>query len=508
MLLDSKTEQKNPESALRESEKRFRELSELLPDAVFEIDPKGVITFGNYATFELFGFSKQDFEKGLNLIEMLTPESQKKARQNMGRLLNGKKIDANEYIGVRKDGSTFPIMIHSTPIIKGKVPVGFRGIIIDITDRKKLEIELRASEERFRILIYNAPDAIWLQDTSGTFVDGNKRAEEITGYKRDELVGKNLLNVNLVPEKYVPVVLEALATLKIGERSDQTNLELIRKDGSLVSVETSAIPVERDGKIEIIGIARDITERKKAEEALKEANRLLAESNRDLESYTYVVSHDLKAPLRTIRSFSSFLLEDYKDKLDETGKDYLNRMINASSGLDTMIEDLLVLSRVGRKFTEREKVDLNKLLKEILADLEATIKERNAKVVVDKLPTLYVHRVWKRQLFMNLISNALKFNESKTPKIEVLYEERENDHLFKVRDNGIGIEKKYLDRIFNLFDRAPTEKKYEGTGAGLAICKKIVEHLGGKIWVESTPGKGSTFFFTIPKETVKQTKET
>jgi chemotaxis family two-component system sensor kinase Cph1 len=151
-------------------------------------------------------------------------------------------------------------------------------------------------------------------------------------------------------------------------------------------------------------------------------------------------------------------------------------------------------------------VDLNERLKEILADLEATIKERNAKIIVDKLPTIHVHRIWKRQLFMNLISNALKFNESKTPKIEVLYEERENDHLFKVRDNGIGIEEKYLERIFNLFERAPTEKKYDGTGAGLAICKKIVEHLGGKIRVESTPGKGSTFIFTIPKE-LKQTKE-
>jgi light-regulated signal transduction histidine kinase (bacteriophytochrome) len=141
-----------------------------------------------------------------------------------------------------------------------------------------------------------------------------------------------------------------------------------------------------------------------------------------------------------------------------------------------------------------------------LADLETTIKESNAKVVVTKLPVIPLQRVWIKQVFMNLFSNALKFNESKTPQIEVLYEERENDHLFKVRDNGIGIEKKYLERIFNLFERAPTEKKYEGTGAGLAICNKIVEQLGGKIWVESTPGKGSTFIFTIPKE-LKQTKE-
>jgi light-regulated signal transduction histidine kinase (bacteriophytochrome) len=194
-------------------------------------------------------------------------------------------------------------------------------------------------------------------------------------------------------------------------------------------------------------------------------------------------------------------LEDYKDKLDKTGQDYLNRMIRASSHLDQMIEDLLILSRVGRKFTEIKEVDLNKLLEEILSDLETTIKETSTKVVVDKLPVLSAQKVWMRQLFMNLISNALKFNESKNPKIEVLYEEKDGFYLFKVRDNGIGIEEKYLERIFKLFERAPTEKKYDGTGAGLSICKKIVEHYGGKIWVESTIGKGSTFMFTLPKET-------
>jgi len=172
-----------------------------------------------------------------------------------------------------------------------------------------------------------------------------------------------------------------------------------------------------------------------------------------------------------------------------------------------MIEDLLVLSRVGRKFTKFEKVNLNKLLEEILADIEMTIKERNAEVVVDKLPVISVQRIWMRQLFMNLINNGLKFNDSKTPRIEVLHQERETDHLFKVRDNGIGIEEKYLKRIFNLFERAPTQKKYEGTGAGLAICKKIVEQLEGKIWVESTPGEGSTFMFTIPKKIKKGEEE-
>jgi two-component system CheB/CheR fusion protein len=294
-----------------------------------------------------------------------------------------------------------------------------------------------------------------------------------------------------------------------GKRIEDFYSTIRCKDGSVRTISWYATNI-RDEKGEPAGsisIGVDVTEREKAQQAINNALSLLRQSNRELESYTYVVSHDLKAPLRTIRSFGTFLLEDYEDKLDETGKDYLHRMINASSHLNTMIEDLLVLSRVGRKFTELEKVDLNELLNEIQSDLEATIKEHKTKVVVDKLPVLSAQKVWMRQLFTNLISNALKFNESKTPKIEVLYEEKENDHLFKVRDNGIGIEKNYLERIFNLFERAPTDKKYDGTGAGLAICKKIVEQLGGKIWVKSKPGKGSTFIFTIPKE-LKQTEET
>ena len=763
------TSRQKAEEALRESEMQFRELIELLPTVVFEADTTGKLTLVNNAAFDLFGYSQQDFDKGLNAFQMLVPEQRDRAKKNIGEIASRKTVGPTEYTALRKDGSTFPVLIHSSPIIRGDNVVGLRGIIVDITERKKSENALKESEERFRQLVEFAPEAIYVNDLDGTFIDGNRQAEEMIGCKREEVIGKNMLDLNMFPEEYLPQVIEGMEINKRGEKTGPEELEVIRRDGSRIFVENTSIPVEREGKIEVISIARDITERKKmenalkeseerfrtifegatdgiaavdpktmkivfanpkvseilgypldellnstvidfvpknelsliiqqfqnhvggktdvtryipivrkdktlvygdirskfmnigdqqylmaflrdvteqkkaeealrrseedakrllefqkkaidtatvwvnlvdsqgnvilwnraaeaisgysheemighkkmwkrlypdpehraklfaigkeiltrekrledfestirckdgsmkniswystvvmdekgkpaasiavgiditdrkrAEEAIKEANRLLKKSNEELESYTYVVSHDLKAPLRTIKSFGSFLLEDYGDKLDETGQDYLYRMVNASSRMDSMIESLLVLSRVGRQFNEIEKVDLNKLLEEILADLEATIKERNAEVVVDKLPTLSVRRVWKRQLFMNLISNALKFNESKTPKIEVLYEARENGHLFKVRDNGIGIEKKYLDRIFNLFERGTTKKTYEGTGAGLAICKKIVEHLGGKIWVESTPGKGSTFLFTIPKE-VKQAEET
>jgi len=489
-------------------------------DSIVITDLDGAVVDVNDATLKMYGTDNKKELIGTASFDLIIPEEREKVLADMEEVLEKGYVQNQEYTVTPKDGSKIPVEM-STAIMKDAngEPIGFVTISRDITERKKAEEALRSSEEAARRLlefqnkiIDTATVWVNLIDPKGNVILWNRAAELVSGYSRKEIVGNNKMWELLYPDPDYRAKIFAIGKeiTKEGKRIEDFHSTIRCKDGSLKTISWYATNIadEKGEPAGSLSIGIDVTEREKARQAIDNALSLLRQSNKELENYTYVVSHDLKAPLRTIRSFGSFILEDYGDKLDETGKDYLNRMVNASSHLDTMIEDLLVLSRVGRKFTEREKVDLNKLLKEILTDLEATIKERNAKVVVDKLPTLYVHRVWKRQLFMNLISNALKFNESKTPKIEVLYEERETDHLFKVRDNGIGIEEKYLERIFNLFDRAPTEKKYEGTGAGLAICKKIVEHFGGKIWVESTPGKGSTFSFTIPKETVKQKKET
>ena len=271
----------------------------------------------------------------------------------------------------------------------------------------------------------------------------------------------------------------------------------------------------------LVGFFRDVTERKKAEKKLhdsyrslekqlseinmlqkelEKSNKLLGQSNVDLENYTYVVSHDLKAPLRAIRSFSTFILEDYTEKLDDTGKDYFQRIIDASTRMDTLIESLLLLSRVGRKFMEVETIDLNQLLEEIVADLEPTLKKSNGKIVFHNLPKVTIPRTWMKQIFMNLIDNGLKFNKSKMPTVEVTCEESDTELLFKVSDNGIGVEEKYFDRLFTLFERLHTQEEYPGTGAGLAICKKIVQQFGGRIWIESQVGKGSNFLFHSGKK--------
>jgi len=247
-------------------------------------------------------------------------------------------------------------------------------------------------------------------------------------------------------------------------------------------------------------LERLIEEQTRAEEELQRSLEDLERSNRELDDYAYVISHDLRAPLRTISAFSKFLMEDYSGKMDERDRDYLRRIIDASARMDKLTNQLLVLSRVGRKYLETEFVDLNKLMDEIKLDFELQVVERGAEIITHELPTVNTQRVWMRQLLTNLICNGLKFNKSPTPRVDVACEEREKDHLFSVKDNGIGIEEKFHERIFQKFQRLHSPDEYPGTGAGLAICRKIVEFFGGAIWVESRLGEGSTFYFTFPKE--------
>lgn len=245
---------------------------------------------------------------------------------------------------------------------------------------------------------------------------------------------------------------------------------------------------------------------KQAEEEAKEYMKELERANFDLADFAHTVSHDLRVPLRSVQAFTTLILEDYGDTLDERVREYLEKVREAGERMSALIKDILTLSRVGRESIEVETVNLNELLEGVKTDLRVIIEERGGEVVVaDELPTFSTQRVWMKELFLNLIDNGLKFNRSGKPRVEVRYEEREKgkgegkEYLFKIKDNGIGIEEKYLSRIFNLSERL-NPQEYEGTGFGLCICKKIVDKLSGNIWVESKKGEGSTFFFTIPEK--------
>jgi two-component system CheB/CheR fusion protein len=337
----------------------------------------------------------------------------------------------------------------------------------------------------------------------------------LTGYSKEAVVGKHFTNLPLlqVGIKDFPKYLKFFGLVALGKDQPPLEFEYTHRDGTK-KWGSANFKLVRSGrkKNEVIGILRDITEKKQAEEKinnllkeLEASNLELERTNRDLDDFTYAVAHDLKTPLRTIESFSSFLLEDHAEKLNEEGKEYLNRMSGASTRMQMLIDDLLNLSRIGRMYTEMELVDLDKLLGDVLQDLESQIKKYKAEVIVNKLPSIRTQGIWVNQLFSNLISNGLKFNKSPIPKVWVDYENQRDCHLFSVKDNGIGIEKEHEEKLFKIFQRLHSNDEYPGTGAGLTICKKIVENLGGRIWVESKPGTGSTFYFTIPKRKMDET---
>jgi PAS domain S-box-containing protein len=367
---------------------------------------------------------------------------------------------------------------------------GLRGI----TDRKKVEEELRILSSA----VEQAIDGIAIYDLEPKLRYVNNAFARMHGYSPEEMIEMNAKNLH--DEERMEEYRRGINQVKT-QGSWMGETRHLKKDGipfpAYMSV--TLLKDEKAKPIGIISVCRDITERKRAEKELKKYTKELERANRDLEDFTSRVSHDLKAPLLTIQSFTMFLMEDYADTLDETGREYLDKVKEAAKRMSVQIEDLLKLSRVGRKFIDMETVDLNVLLEEIKSDLSARIDERGGEVVVGKLPHVSTQRVWMKELFTNLIDNGLKFNKSEKPGVEVSCEEDGKNYQFKVKDNGIGLEEKYQAKIFNLFETLHSQSDYEGTGAGLAICKKIVEELGGAIWVESKTGEGSTFFFTIPR---------
>ena len=278
-------------------------------------------------------------------------------------------------------------------------------------------------------------------------------------------------------------------------------LEIRHDDGHITSVLYNA-SVYRDEAGQVVGVfaaARDITERRQAEEKIKTYTEDLHRSNQELEHFAYVASHDLQEPLRTVCSFSQLLGQRYRGKLDADANDFINFIVDGAARMQTLINDLLAFSRVGTRGNPFAPVACGEILRIALGNLDMAIADSGANITHDPLPTVLADPTQMTQLFQNLCSNAIKFRRpEEAPQIHVSAARQDGVWHFNVRDNGVGIEPRYFDRIFIIFQRLHGREEYPGTGIGLAVCKKIVERHGGRIWVESEPGKGSTFHFTIP----------
>jgi PAS domain S-box-containing protein len=360
--------------------------------------------------------------------------------------------------------------------------------------------ELRKSEAKYRSLIEQASDAIYVVDPKGNFTDVNDSTCKMLGYSREELVGMNMDDIADPEElKHDPVRFGQNAV-----RSIIRERKLKKKNGLVFDAEIN-VKMFTDDRVMVI--ARDITERKIAEQELKKLNENLEQqakelkvSNDELEQFAYVASHDLQEPLRMVTSFLTRLESKYNDLLDEKGKQYIHFATDGAKRMRQLILDLLAYSRVGRADMEMEEVDVAQLVDEALKLYKGSITKLKAKITCNHLPVLRGYKPPLMQVIQNVISNSLKYHKAGVhPVIEINCNETSSEFEFSVKDNGIGIDNEHFDKIFIVFQRLHNRDEYTGTGMGLAITKKIVESMGGKIWVESEENKGATFYFTIPK---------
>jgi PAS domain S-box-containing protein len=378
------------------------------------------------------------------------------------------------------------------------------------------------AEEGLRWLatvVRDSNDAVIVQDLEGKILAWNRGAEKMYGWSEAEALEMNIRATTPRGQRG-----EALALARVlaeGETMDSLETRRVTKDGRELDVWLTVTALEDDmGKpVATATTERDITQRKRAEEELKALNESLerrvaertavaerhadelARVNAELEDFTYVVSHDLKEPLRGIDAFSTFLAEDYGDKLNEQGQKYVGVLRGSAMRMNALIEDLLMLCHIGRLRSKYAPVSVQSLLEDVRRDLSFTLEQKKVNLRIQSdLPTITCQPAHLKQVFENLISNAVKFNDKPRPVVEIACHEDHSLYTLSVRDNGIGIDEKYYEKIFQIFQRLGRREDYEGIGAGLTICKKIVEARGGKIWLESKVGQGSTFLFTIPKE--------
>jgi PAS domain S-box-containing protein len=378
-------------------------------------------------------------------------------------------------------------------------------LTLEIDERKQAQEKIERLRIEKELLLTSAGEGIFGLDLDGNHTFVNPVAAEMLGYPIEELLHKHSHTIchhtradgSPYPEDECPIY-KAFKDATVHHVRDEV---FWRKDHSSFPVAYTSTPIKEDSKlVGAVVTFRDITERKRAEENLARAMADLARSNAELEQLAYIASHDLQEPLRMVASFVQLLGKRYKGKLDGDADDFINYAVDGANRMQILINDLLAYSRVGRRGKEFKEVSCEIVLDQAMSNLQNLIEQSGAVVTRNPLPVAKGDDIQLMQLFQNLIGNAIKFSRDRAPHIQVAAERRVDDWCFYVRDNGIGIESEYFERIFSIFQRLHDRRQYPGTGIGLAICKKVVEHHGGRIWVESEPGTGSTFYFTLPAQ--------
>jgi PAS domain S-box-containing protein len=490
------------EKHLAQMESKYRGLLEAAPDAMVVVNQDGEIVLLNVQAEKQFGYHRDELlgQKVKNIIpegfaERLVADGARTPAEALAQQI-GTGIELS---GRRKDKTEFPIEIMLSPLESAE-GILVTAAIRDISVRKDAEQHLAQMEGKYRGLLEAAPDAMVVVNQGGAIVLLNVQAEKQFGYRRDELVGQKVKNI--IPEGFAERLLaDALRSAEDAlAQQIGTGIELIgrRKNGSHFPIEIMLSPLESAEGILVTAAIRDITKRKKAEAHLLQKVEELNRSNEELEQFAYIASHDLQEPLRMVASYTQLLSKRYRGRLDSDADEFIAFAVDGASRMQRLINDLLAYSRVGTKAMDLLDTSSEEALQQALINLRGAVAESGAIVTQDPLPTVLADEMQLIHLFQNLLGNAIKYQNPGIPRVHVsACRNGENKWIFSVKDNGLGIDSQYFEKIFGMFQRLHKREEFAGTGVGLAICKKIVERHGGTISVESQPGQGSTFRFAL-----------
>lgn len=489
------------------------------PDAIFLADAKtGVIIDANPAASHLLWRPLHEII-GMHQKDLHPPKREEASRRIFSEHANseGETVHSGPepHYALRSDGAEIPIEI-TAKIIKIKGRKVLQGFFRDVSTRKAAERALKESEERYRTLVNHAPVGIVVH-RFGVMKFVNRRLAELGGIPDPALlIGRNIMefvhpDYRKIAQERIQLLMETRKPLPPAEH------KLVAPDGKVLDMEMNSILITYQGEDCVMSIIQDISSRKRAEEQLKAAHAQLLEANirleerveertsqleelnKELEAFSYSAAHDLKAPLRRINVFSDMLEKEAGTVLKHDTHDYLVNIHKSVTHMTRLVDGLLSLSTTGRRPLDLDLVDLSAVLEEAMADIRAENPGRIIEWTVQKLPALRCDRAMLRQVFINLLSNAVKYSRGSSPaRIEVFCSPGAREHIIGVHDNGIGFCMDYADKIFGVFQRLHKSEDYEGTGIGLSTVKRIISRHGGRVWAESEPCKGATFFFTLP----------
>lgn len=452
----------------------------------------GTILWANSAELEMMGYPAAEYI-GHNIREFEVDDA--RAGDMMTRLINDEKLKEYEAHVRCKDGSTRWVAISSSVYRRHGKFVHTRCVTVDVTSRRNA----RDLQQRLGAIVESSDDAIIAKDLNGLILSWNGGAQRIFGYTADEVVGKHI-SILAAPDR-VDEIPEILERLRKGERVDHYKTRRKTKDGRILTISLTVSPLFdlQGGIAGASEVARDITLSESQAEALHAANDALTAANADLEQFVYSASHDLQEPLRMVAIYSELLTRNFRDKLGSEGSEYLDYVVHGALRMEQLLRDLRSYTLVSAAQKEPvENVDSSAVLDKALASLRPAILDSAAVITRGPLPKVRLQEFRLEQLFQNLISNALRYRRGLHPEIKVSAEPDGSGWRFAIQDDGIGVDPRYKEQIFDLFKRLHSVTEYPGSGMGLAICKRIVERAGGRIWVESEHGRGSTFYFTIP----------